>query len=135
MRVRIPRMARCTRYNIVIKFVSDLQQVCGFLRVFWSSNNKTDRHNITEILLKVTLNNITLTSILKLIVTIKCSFSLMLTAWKTRFDESQQSGVKHHYPNPSTVVTLFCSLYQLLGLFLSISPHVVFPLRIPYSMW
>jgi len=31
--VRIPLMARCTRYNIVIKFVSDLRQVGGFRRV------------------------------------------------------------------------------------------------------
>ena len=28
-----PAQARCTRYNIVIKFDSDLRQVCGFLRV------------------------------------------------------------------------------------------------------
>jgi hypothetical protein len=43
----------------VIKFVSDLQQVSGFLPltpvVF---TNKTDRHDITEILLKVALNTI-----------------------------------------------------------------------------
>jgi hypothetical protein len=42
----------------VIKFVSDLRQVSGFLvpgtPVF--STNKTDRHDITEILLKVVLN-------------------------------------------------------------------------------
>jgi hypothetical protein len=42
--------------------VSDLRQVSGFLRVLWvnqvSSTNKTDRHDITEIVLKVTLNNI-----------------------------------------------------------------------------
>ena len=31
--VWIPLMARCTRYHIVIKFVSDLRQVCGFLWV------------------------------------------------------------------------------------------------------
>ena len=42
----------------VIKFVSDLRQVIGFLQV--STNNKTDRHNITKILLKVALNTITL---------------------------------------------------------------------------
>jgi hypothetical protein len=33
-----PTQARCTRYNIdiyVIKFVSDLQQVGGFLRILW----------------------------------------------------------------------------------------------------
>jgi hypothetical protein len=35
--------------HYVINFVSDLRQV--------SSTNKTDRHDITEILLKVALNN------------------------------------------------------------------------------
>jgi len=35
--------------HYVIKVVSDLQEVRGFLRV--SSTNKTDRHDITEILL------------------------------------------------------------------------------------
>ena len=44
-----------------IKFVSDFRHVSGFLRlppVY--STNKTDRHDITEILLKVTLNAINL---------------------------------------------------------------------------
>ena len=40
----------------VIKFVSDLRQVGGFLRVL--HQYITDRHYITEILLKVVLNNI-----------------------------------------------------------------------------
>jgi hypothetical protein len=45
----------------VIKFVSDLRQVGGFLRVLLISyTNKTDRHDIAEILLKVALNTITL---------------------------------------------------------------------------
>ena len=44
--------------HYVIKFVRDLQQVCGFLQGPVSSNNKTDRHDITEILLKVALNTI-----------------------------------------------------------------------------
>jgi hypothetical protein len=39
------------------KFVCDLQQVSGYFPV--SSTNKTDRHDITEILLKVVLNTIT----------------------------------------------------------------------------
>ena len=39
----------------VIKFVSDLRQVSDSL-----GTNKTDRHDITEILLKVALNTITL---------------------------------------------------------------------------
>jgi hypothetical protein len=43
----------------VIKFVSDLRQVGGFNPGHpVSSTNKTDRHNIAEILLKVTLNTI-----------------------------------------------------------------------------
>ena len=53
--------ARCTRYNIYMKnFVSDLWHVSGFLCIPVSSTNKTDRHHITEILLKVALNTITL---------------------------------------------------------------------------
>jgi hypothetical protein len=41
----------------VIKFVSDLRQVSFFfLGPPFSPTNKTDRHNITEIFLKVELN-------------------------------------------------------------------------------
>jgi hypothetical protein len=44
----------------LIKFISDLWQVGGLLLVLRvSSTNKTDRHDITEILLKVVLNTIT----------------------------------------------------------------------------
>ena len=61
-------MARCTRYNIMWKSLSALPQVSGFLCVLlftpptslWfspgtliSSTKKTDCHDITEILLKV----------------------------------------------------------------------------------
>ena len=42
--------------HYVIKYVSDLRQVGDFLRVLWFSTNKTDRHDITEILLKVAFN-------------------------------------------------------------------------------
>ena len=38
----------------VVKFISDLRQVGGFL----PSANKSDSHDITEILLKVALNGI-----------------------------------------------------------------------------
>jgi hypothetical protein len=42
----------------MIKFVSDLRQVGGFLRGHRDfSTNKTDRLDITEILLKVALNS------------------------------------------------------------------------------
>jgi|JYMV01.1.fsa_nt_gi methylthioribose-1-phosphate isomerase len=45
--------------HYVIKFASDLLQVGGFsLSTPVSSTNKTDRHDITEILLKVALNTI-----------------------------------------------------------------------------
>jgi hypothetical protein len=46
----------------VIKFVSGLWQVGGFLQVLrFHPPIKNDRHNITQILLKVALNTITLT--------------------------------------------------------------------------
>ena len=54
--VHITTRSRRGVQHYVIKFVSDLRQVSGFLRV--SSTNKTDRHNIAEILLKVALNTI-----------------------------------------------------------------------------
>ena len=45
--------------HYVIKFVSDLRQVGGFLRVIqFPPPNKTDLHDITEILLNVSLNTI-----------------------------------------------------------------------------
>jgi hypothetical protein len=45
--------------HYVIKFVSDLRQVSGFLQgPPISSTNKTDRQDITEILLKVALSTI-----------------------------------------------------------------------------
>ena len=60
----------CGVYSIQhyeIKFVGELWQVGGFLRWFSpgnpiSSTNKTDRYDITEILLKVVLDTITLNS-------------------------------------------------------------------------
>jgi hypothetical protein len=51
-----------TTLHYVITFVSDLRKVSGFsLGTRVSSTNKTDYHNITEILLKVALNTVTLT--------------------------------------------------------------------------
>ena len=45
----------------MIKFVNDLRQVSGFLCTPVSSTNKTDNHDIAEILLKVALKTITIT--------------------------------------------------------------------------
>jgi hypothetical protein len=56
-----PAQARCTRYTIVIKFVSDLRQVRFFPGTLVTSTSKTDRNNIAEILLKVELNTIGIT--------------------------------------------------------------------------
>ena len=54
-----PAQTRCTRYNIllyVIKFISYLRQVDGFLLILLvSSTNKIDLHDIAEKLLKVAL--------------------------------------------------------------------------------
>jgi hypothetical protein len=48
----------------VIKFVSDLRQVSGFLGALqFPPSIKTDPHDITEIFLKVELNTITQTQI------------------------------------------------------------------------
>ena len=48
--------------HYVIKFVNDMRQVGAFFPgTLDSSTNKADRHDITEILLKVGLNTITQT--------------------------------------------------------------------------
>ena len=63
--------------HFVTKFVSDLQQIGGFLRVLgFSSVNKTDLHDITEILLKVALNTINLFYILATCTSIYFNLSL-----------------------------------------------------------
>ena len=53
--------AHCEVYSInhyAIRFVSDLGMIVFFSLSPVSSNSKTDRHHITEILLKVALNTI-----------------------------------------------------------------------------
>ena len=61
--VRISIKARYT--TLCDKFVSDLRQVSGFLRVLlFPPQNKTDRHDITAMLLKVVLNTIKQTKLL-----------------------------------------------------------------------
>ena len=56
-----PAQARCTQYNTVIKFISDLRQVGGFLRLLLL----TDHHDIAELLLEVALSAITQTPLLE----------------------------------------------------------------------
>jgi len=64
----------------MVSFVSDLRQVGGFLcETPVSSTNKTDHHDITEILLKVTLNTINP---------------------NTKLLYCTKSGFKHHNHNP-----------------------------------
>ena len=53
--------------TILIKFVSDLRQSVVFSGTPVSSTNKTDRNDITEILLKVVLNTKILTPLLLLL--------------------------------------------------------------------
>ena len=53
--------------HYVMQFVKYLWQVGGFLRGFpVSSTNKTNRHNMTEVLFKVALNTITINPQLKI---------------------------------------------------------------------
>jgi hypothetical protein len=60
--VRIPLNRGVSRYNIMWWSLSVTWQVGGFsLGTPISSTNKNDRHDITEILLKVSLSTITLT--------------------------------------------------------------------------
>ena len=59
--VRIQRMTRCDRYNIMWSSLSVGRWFSPGTLV--SFTNKTDRHDITEILLKVALNTIILTLI------------------------------------------------------------------------
>ena len=47
-----------TTLPYVIKFVSDLRQVCSFIRVLCFPPQKNDCNEITEILLKVALHTI-----------------------------------------------------------------------------
>ena len=60
--VRISLMARCTRYNIMRYCLSvPWDRSVVFSGTPIASTTKTDRHDITDILLKVALNTITLT--------------------------------------------------------------------------
>ena len=60
-----PAQARCIQYNYAIKFVSDLAAGGGFLQVLeFLPPIKNDRRDITEMVLKVALNTITLTFLL-----------------------------------------------------------------------
>ena len=61
LRVRIALVMRCTCHNFM--FVSELRQVGRFLRVLRFPSNKTDRHDMTEIVLKVALTIIEILSL------------------------------------------------------------------------
>jgi hypothetical protein len=63
--------------HYMIKFVSDLRQVSGFLWILrFHPLSKTDRHDITEILLKVVLNTINQTKLINNCS--KCPISFLL---------------------------------------------------------
>ena len=89
-----PIQARCTWIqHYVIKFVSQ-QQISCFLYVLWcSSTNKTDHHNITEILLKVALSNITQTLLRRYIIIQLWKESLNSTG--QHFHQYQQNKQEH----------------------------------------
>ena len=113
--VRSPFMVRYTQYvqHYVIKFVSDLRQVEWFsLHTMVSSTNKTDRYNITEILLNVVLNIITLIHISNYVIVTMTSKGFWLYSypwWSVLHTTHGEvcsiqpyviSGAKHHNTNP-----------------------------------
>ena len=67
--------------HYVIKFVSDLRQVSGFL---WFPPQIKHCNNITEILLKVALNTITLTLPIYCIYTVR-KFIIIIVISRTRY--------------------------------------------------
>ena len=75
--------------------VGDLWQVGGFPRVLWfPPPNKTDHHDITEILLKVTLNTITLTLVIQQTNNLTNSVSFRICYLPCDICHGDQSSVK-----------------------------------------
>jgi hypothetical protein len=66
----------------VIKFISDLRQVGG---VLVSTTNKTDRHNITEILLKMALNTIAHPTLILIFMTFILKLFFRIDEWMVWF--------------------------------------------------
>jgi hypothetical protein len=79
--------------HYVIKFVNDLRQVSGFLRVLRFPPPITDRHDITEILLKVALNKIKQTILCQMY----CMFFLYLVVIAQVFWGSCNRPFAHCY--------------------------------------
>ena len=89
----------------VIKFVIDLLRVGGFFGYSVSSNNKTDRQEITEKVLKVTLNTIPLTQ----------SSPFLIQDWRAA-KKSNTTGVISErgtgYPSGGTVLDHDYHMYK-----------------------
>ena len=82
----------------VIKFVSDLLKVGGFLQVFWFPPNKTDYHDITKILLKVALNATTLTLLILLGRLLQGSFSSVRVQFGVYITNSSSFNISFCFP-------------------------------------
>jgi len=90
--------------HYVTKFVGDLRQVNGFLSVYqFSSTQKTDRHNMTEILLKVVLNTINQTIYWNLNLPLKMKFVNEMFSTRTTISSMFKSFIKNtQNPNEFT---------------------------------
>ena len=65
--------------HYVIKFVSDLRQVCGFLRVLlFPPPIKFDCHDLTELMLKVALSTLTFIHVKLLNVICSCELKFVV---------------------------------------------------------
>ena len=84
-----PVQARCTLYNIISLTVVCAGR-CSFPGTPVSSTNKTDRHGITEILLKVALKTITIRSGASIIMELsKRNASMHLTIYQVHVCKTQ----------------------------------------------
>jgi len=109
--VRTPFMVRCTRYNIMWY---SLSVTCGRSVVFLgyilvSSSNKTDRHVITEILLKVVFNTIIITLTLHMI----CPLILYYSCWRYEGVKMGLKLAKFRILIMSSPVFLLYILYEI----------------------
>jgi hypothetical protein len=81
--------------HYVIQFVSDLRKVGGFSGTLVPSTNKTDSHDITEILLKVVLTLIIITSLSNVFLSIPSMVRTVAGVIEPFFPHSQFSPRKN----------------------------------------
>jgi hypothetical protein len=113
----ISRYLELSLQHYVIKFVRDLRQVGGFLRYF---TNKTDRHDITELLLKVALKTIPLICYFRVwkfdgCYIICCCGWLFFQSFLCNYQFSIVTYITHELNNKNESCTFCLLLKQIYG--------------------